>query len=51
MESISRSAARSRVVPLLAAAVMALALGVAPAAAHPAVGPSVTHVADSEWGD
>lgn len=51
MEANLRSAARSRVAPLLAAAVMVLTVGVAPVVAQPAAGPSVTHVADSEWGD
>jgi hypothetical protein len=51
MQCILSSAARVRVVPLLAVAMMALALGVAPAVSHPAAGSSVTHMADSEWGD
>jgi hypothetical protein len=51
MESIARSQVRSRVVPLLAATVVAMTMSFAATVAHPAVGASVTHVADSEWGD
>ncbi|HLK44163.1 MAG TPA: hypothetical protein VKV34_12540 [Thermoleophilia bacterium] len=51
MQSIPSSPARLRVVPLLAVALAALTLGVVPAVSHPAAGSSVTHVADSEWGD
>jgi hypothetical protein len=51
MLSITRNPVRARVVPLLAVAVAALALSAAPGVSHPSAGPSVTHVADSEWGD
>jgi hypothetical protein len=51
MQSIPRSPVRARFVPLLAVALAALTLGVVPTVSHPAVGSSVTHLADSEWGD